>query len=81
MILDASIRRLASDLYVLQDKVHRRFKDLKLKAFKYNRSQVLPESHEKQRLEFCSRILENDINSNKIIFTDEKWFYRILPFN
>ena len=77
----STVRKLASDLNVSKSKVQRHLKELKLKPFKYHRSQVLSESHKKQRMEFCSWILDNDIASNRIIFTDEKWFYRILPFN
>ena len=54
--------------------------DLKLKYFKYHRAQVLSESHKKQRMEFCPWILDNYFGSNRIIFKDEKQFYRILPF-
>ena len=81
--LSSLICKLACDLNVSKNKVHRHLKDMKLKPLKYHRSQVLSdsESHKTQRMKFCSRIFDSDIGSNRIIFTDEKWFYRIFSFS
>ena len=46
-----------------------------MKPHKLNRSRELTEDPKKQRYDFCRWVIINDgIDPNKIIFTDEKWF-------
>ena len=56
-------------------------KNLKMKPYKLHRSQELTEDHKKQRYDFCKWIIDEEIDPNKIIFTDEKWFCLSGPSN
>ena len=52
-----------------------------MKPYKLHRSQELTEDHKKQRYDFCKWIIDEEIDPNKIIFTDEKWFCLSGPSN
>ena len=45
--------------------------DLKMKPYRLHRSQELTEDHKKQRYDFCRWMINDGIDLNKIIFTDE----------
>ncbi len=49
--------------------------DLKLKPYKLHRCQELTENHKFQRLNFCHWISQTNMDPQKIIFSDEKWFH------
>jgi hypothetical protein len=71
-----SIRRISRDLSIPISTTYKIMRsDLHLKPFKYHRSQELTEQHKRQRLEFCHWILASNIDPQKVIFTDEKWFH------
>ena len=42
-----------------------------MKPYKFNRSKQLKQDHVKQRFEFCARFLSEDIDPQKILFSDE----------
>jgi hypothetical protein len=70
-----SLRRIARKLDFTLGTTYRILReDIKMKPYKFQRSQELTEDHIKQRLDFCCRINSSDIDPQKIIFTDEKWF-------
>ena len=52
-----------------------------MKPYKLHRSQKLTKDHKKQRYDFCKWIIDEEIDPNKIIFTDEKWFCLSGPSN
>lgn len=56
-------------------------KHLKMKPYKYHKCQELNETHKNQRLTFCSWVSDSNIDPQKIIFTDEKWFMLTLHPN
>lgn len=71
-----SVRKVARKLDLSFTTTYRTMKnELHVKPFKYHRCQELTEHHKKQRLEFCRWISDNNIDPQKIIFTDEKWFH------
>ena len=71
----SSVRQVSRKVGVSKTTVHRKLKfDLKLKPYKFNRCQQLTENHREQRLEFCRWIEERNIDVQKVIFTDEKFF-------
>ena len=55
--------------------VHKTLRSVtKLKLYKFYRSQQLKEEHKEQPMAFCQWIIDNNIDSQKIIFTDQKNF-------
>lgn len=70
-----SLRKLARKLDFSLSTTYRIIRqDVKMKPYKFHQSQELTEDHIKQRRDFCCRIQSTDIDPQKIIFTDEKWF-------
>lgn len=78
----SSTRKISEKLNASRSKVRRTLRfDLKMYPYKFHRSQILNSSQKEQRLNFCNWILEHEIDPNKIIFSDEKWFQLDVSFN
>ena len=70
-----SLRNVARKLDFSKTYVHKIAKnELKLKPYKFHKSQELTENHKKQRNEFCEWVVTSKIDPQKIIFSDEKFF-------
>ena len=70
-----SIRQIAKRLDFTTSTTHKILrKQLKMKPYKFHKCQELSEDHKSQRLNFCSWMIDSNIEPQKIIFTDEKWF-------
>ena len=70
-----SVRKVARKLDLSSSTAYRAMKlESKLKPFKFNRSQVLTDDHKRQRVNFSDWILNSNIDEQRVIFTDEKFF-------
>ena len=70
-----SVRKVARKLNFSKSFVHQTLRnELKMKPYKFYKSQELTENHKKQRNEFCQWVITCEIDPQKIIFSDEKFF-------
>ena len=70
-----SVRKLARKLDLTSSITYKAMKtESKLKPYKFHRSQVLTDEHKRQRVKFSEWILNSNIDVQKVIFSDEKFF-------
>ena len=69
------IRSTAKDLQLSYQSVRSILKDdLQMKPYKMWRWQELTDQHRDQRMKFCNWFMEEDIDPQLVVFSDEKFF-------